>query len=474
LLAGIMPIRAQKIVSSDTFPLKFRKPPIYAACKEVKYLLFLSKDELGIACYDANFHFKQFVSHNIENLLNSSSIVGAVETGQNLTLLFRDNKHFSTLIYHPESRVFELGKNFEMGEFLYLSYFAHDNKLKVLGVKKNSSLLSIVAFDSIGTISKMEFELTKDHTLNSFNTPLSMVLYEKDPWSSSAENKLKKIDPEKYCTDLEARGDRKLFINGDELLITLNLVDASNQIIKLNLSTGAHKIYTLPFPVPQSDNAQTSRVNSFVTRNKAVCVFDNEEGFNIGIYDLDSAKYIKKWLSSGTTYNSFKNYGLVAEDMRTGYIDTFKSWSKFYKKHLLESELSIAGNTTTDDRLDLYVGATKIEKKGAVPIGGAPMMMGGGTMLIGIVAQKVISPYEYVGDLDVDSHFYLSGTIDSETLETTNPSKESVLYMKFKAGYIETMQNHSCDNIIPINLGNKFYIGYYMYDSHQYVITEYK
>jgi hypothetical protein len=208
--------------------------------------------------------------------------------------------------------------------------------------------------------------------------------------------------------------------------------------------------------------------------DKAICV---------GVYDIDSMKYLKQWGPLFASLDSIICSPLIFEDLAKK-IDTIKTWEKFQKKLFSMPILSITTDQTKNGNIDIYVAGVSFKEKES-GLGGmmstGPMGIPIGMPTTGIVSPYslsvgIVSPYSLSVEDEpiIKKHYYFRSSLHADTYTKAEMGSEAVAYHVAKKRYAEELESHDSKHITMLNRGSEFYLGYYIPDIKQYLIFRYK
>jgi hypothetical protein len=486
-------LHGQKFVASDSIELLNKDKLFSFSSSDAHYIVIKEGSKVRLIGYDTLFR-RQFVTmHHLDDVLNSKILVGAASVDGTIIILLCNKwrAHFSILLYDPLSRKFRSGVNFDMDSYVYLNWFTQSHKLNIIAIKKRSSVISIVSMDSSGLTDKKTFDLSAEKFGNLVTLLLSDELVVSHyNYASVVENlTLKKISPGTYRSDLDPDDLCKMYYDDKEVIITLNTTtSAFTQVLQLNMISGAYTNYKIPYAKNSVVPGEVCDRSSFLVDHKLFTLFVCTNGLSIGIYDLDSNKYIKQWgpdfqslsniISSLLVYEKIENKAtLNIYEITYGKKDTIESWANFQKKMLTMPILSISADKTAAGNFDVYVsGLTVIEKTPGTSMGGGlPMGFGGASFATGVGSFSMDPASCYEEDQPkVRKRYFFKCSLNGNNFEKTGESHESAIFAKFQMEYLSHINSGNQSNCTRFNLGNRFYLGFYMLDAGDYVIQEFK
>ncbi|MCW3124961.1 MAG: hypothetical protein JWO03_619 [Bacteroidetes bacterium] len=444
----------QQIIASDAVSIKSAKSKIFPfSGPSANYVAIKEKSSVILLHYDTAFKLQEKVARDLDDVLNSDVLVGAAQTGSIVTFLLSDKKqnHFSTLIYQTDGH-FRPGINFDMDDHMYLNWIAQNGYLAVLAVKKKSSILSLLILDSSGIRTKQVFDLSKENFMTFQKTTLYDVF---------SDHLLKHIQPGAYQSDLSAPYLCKMYYTESELSLTLDVRSITTQVIRLNLKSGSYKNDIVPFAQNKSQAGDGVDGNSFLAGHHLATAFIYPRGMSVGIYDLDSSRYLAEWCSCSSSWDSLVSSPLQNANMVTGDITSIPKKEKFLNKIYGTSLLSIAMNEMPDGSIELYAGGLEKISTGG---GGGVMIMSGGGMGGGVpMMMPTGSSAGDDGDIEssVKRHYYFWSALSMPLLKKTERSKTGELYSKFIDDYYGRLYGDPHKNVCQFNFGTHFYIGFY-------------
>ncbi len=438
------------------------------------FLVIKTHSELYIYSYDTSFQINFHITKDINEKSNNTELIGAVQTGNTLAVLLSDKKQktFTTMLVDLNSHQVLPSYSFKLDNLCYLNYFERDGKLNILTIKDNSSLFSVITFDSSGHQASMHYDLSTEKFNGDKVILFSYLLEDEDQSMYTHKHRLDRINPGEYVGDITSRYYGKMYTSGDELFITLNwhIAAPRTQVIRLNLKHETYKYYNVPYSTSAANEFRISQVCSFLLGHKLYTAITNDKSLEVGVYDLDSNRYLRHWGPDERSLDSLISSPYLDENLKRGKIDTIQSLKKFLAKAM---DLSISANQNGNGGIDIYIGETLNNSGG----GGGMMMMGApgmGSAMAPIMFSIPGGPFTKHATPDVIKHRFFWCTIDSATYLKSSSSARMAAYRKYEEKYYELLDLNEEDDITTVNYGSVFYLGSYFPDQSLYIFRRYE
>jgi hypothetical protein len=496
LLCSIL--HGQELYTSDTIAMETDKASTLAVKgRDGAYLLVKTKHLLHI--YDCNKAYRLSLprNKNLDDLPNSNQLCGAEAIGGILTVILTDAKtrHFTVVQYDRHSGAFLPPYHFDMEDILYVSHFVHDDHLAVLGIKKNSSLLSVFSFDTAGHGRSMKFDLS---TEKFDGKPLDLQYFIDD-----GGHVLHKYLPDVYYTELETRCLSKLYVHANELFIVMNKSLETTELVRLDLRMGGYDHYSVPIALQNTKHYTISDVATFMLGHRLYTAALYNRQLEVSVYDHDSRSFIRRWGPAQASIDSLASSPYLYENFKKATTDTLTA-KKFFSKLSL---LSIAANLNAKGDVDLIIGMP-VESSGgpfgdmllpgvkpsdygmglAPAIGmppegvmndGPEMASAAGGFPVGIPTMPMMMPQTMWffpmmngSEPTVNKHCYFYTTLDTTTYQRAAPSQQLIAYTKMRSKYFAV--HEAAQNISVLNCGTYFVLGDYYPDQLRYCFRLYK
>jgi len=470
-------IYAQQLFKTDSLSIASDKTTSFAVKGTNGVMLLIKGDsKLHILFYDTSFRMKLHMDKDVNEKLGTNELIGAVQTGNTLTILLSDTKqkNFTTILVDVYSHQFLPAYDFILDKSGYLNYFERNGKLNVLTIKNESSLFSIITFDSTGRRAVMDFDLSEEKFNGDKAVDFSYLLEDENQSMYTHRHRLDKINTGEYISDITSRYFAKMYTAGDELFITINWRTGLHrtQVIRLDLKYGHHKYYNIPYPGSPEDEYKISQVCSFLLGHKLYTAFTNDKNLEVGIYDLDSCQYIRHWGPDQRSLDSIISSPFIDENLKKGKTDTIKTLRKFLGKSF---DLSISANQNGNGDIDIFIGEA-LDNSGG---GGGGMMMGApmggmGAAMAPMMFYMPGIPFSKKGKPEVEKHRFFWCTIDSTSHLKSSPSARLSAFRQYEEKYYDLISLDSDDDITTLNYGSVFYLGSYYPAQSIYLFRRYK
>jgi hypothetical protein len=248
-------------------------------------------------------------------------------------------------------------------------------------------------------------------------------------------------------------------------------------VIALDLDQKIYANYLIPYSRNNSKPGQECDGNSYLIDHRLVTAFVYPEGLSVGLYDLDSSRYLKQWGPGYESLDSFRGSPYLYENAINGKADTIDNSKTFQKKIFGMPRLSVSANQTSEGDLEIYIGGIEAETSPGGP-GGMAVAGGGGMYGGGIIVTSMGSATKAHADdetaANVKKHYFFRSTLDKQTFSPKPASYESKVYEAYSQDLFMILHSELRKNAVQFNQGRKFYLGFYVPDQGVFCIARYK
>ncbi|MGG6229469.1 hypothetical protein [Tenacibaculum sp. SDUM215027] len=311
------------------------------------YTLILSnkeKDKFALIKFNFDSNKVEFIEDALK--VKKMIFLQSVNKGATSHLLFLDEK---------ESNI--ISKNFTINDKITTTTFLLKNEQFLINNDREISLKKLLPDYKKANhreIKNIEYELTKIK-----ETPYKTNIIE-NTFFEGAVYSTKRAQLSPTSVELTSRYN-KLYINNNDVIITLDKNQFYTQILTLNLTNGSHTFEKIKKPLFEEQNMY-KRSNSFIYDNNIFLIATSKNKLVCTIYNLKDKQKIKQIEANKNEPISFKNSSIVQEGGAFNKHRNFEETNKFLRK-ISESNIGI-GVTKYNNTYEIVIGAEKQAMKG--------------------------------------------------------------------------------------------------------------
>ncbi len=314
---------------------------------EDNYMLVLSNNKrTKFATVKFSFNTNQVLFTEDQFSMKNLRFLQSVNKGNTTHLLLLDEKTSSIISrkYTTDNKITSTIFNFENEKFLI-------NDKKKVPLKK---LLTDYTKPNHREIKNIIYELTKIN-----ENPYENEIVNKTFSTTTSRNQ---VNP--TSIELTSRLN-KLYINKNNIIITLDKNRFYTQILTLNLENGFHSFDSMKKPLFNINNMY-KRSNSFIHNNVIFLVASSKNILTLSIYDFKSKKLLKEITTKENEVIKFKNSPIIQEGGAFKKYRDLEKTTKFLRK-ISESNIGI-GAVKNEEGYEIIIGSVKQSVKGSTTI----------------------------------------------------------------------------------------------------------
>ncbi|MFK5856379.1 MAG: hypothetical protein QM503_09630 [Bacteroidota bacterium] len=471
---------SQFSVASEYFPYN-QKTDVHVVTSSPESgipMIFVSGREVKVLYYSADFKLdKEIITKR--TIKNSRLYLGSYIVDSNLVISFSDKK--LTIISHL---VIDLrtGESMEM-PFIkvvsqkYIASWEVSDSLFVASIKENSNTIIIRKFFGKGDYAVGDFNF--DSIVRDIDSSSNFVtlfnLFD------TQEGRLQKIDHSIPASLKLASAKNKIYLVGEEVLITLDGANNTTYLLTLNIQNNTHSFEMYPYNALK--DGQISAIgNSFIYHNTIFQLSSNSYELGVSIRDLDSP-------GKGVYYNvlksdkiKFSNSGISERNEKEGFmfgspvVREIRTTRKFLKE-LWKMKPAISVFSKYPDFQILIGGVVGIHQ--AAGVIASTRLSSGGEMIVSTSGNLFMPDPDY--NIPTNYSFssyssrksaYFSSVVDTKTFSHKNKS-----ISKYTYDYIIEYANYMPGRyglVTVFKIKNDYYLGYYKYSNKTYNIEWFK
>lgn len=369
------------------------------------------------------------------------------------------SKFQSLLLDYKSSNGFLTELNLKLDEQIYLESFSYNNHFYILTSLKKTSILKLHKIDNKNNISTIDIDFNDvEFTMNGFK--VNLYVYVKDLVC-------KKITETDNISFDKLSSVLKLYVEKNKLFLTIDNYSDCTRVFETNLDTYEKKYRKISSNNSKEENELILRSNSFYRDNKLYQIKGNKKNMIIYIYDLLTNNYVKKLtINRNSTCNEhnvpLKNISLES-NIRINLLDkkmkNEKNCSKKFRKIIKTDDIGLSVNNL-NYYLRMHIGGYSAPKRG----GGGGMVMGGGTMAVGMAGggtivmptpgfNTLVSPKKAVTEM-------MHSSISKEALENIKDKNIKDKNEKLK-DFNKEMEDDDIELADVVNKENSLIFSYY-------------
>ncbi|MES2621174.1 MAG: hypothetical protein V4615_10010 [Bacteroidota bacterium] len=301
-------------VSQSTAQNKFASIPdlsakarTYSYSNEGKLIYFIrDKKILHVLVYDTAFTLLKQVRYNLEDFIDKSEgVLGVTEINKMPSLFFGDKRlaSFSSIsldigTYDVLQHSYPVLPN----EQYYLNSFSANGKFYVVCfTDKEPSGLILKEYKGDGSVT--------DHLISLVDLPLNLGYFEQvnQLFYEIDVSSLKKIRWDAPNNNITAGAWSKFYVHNNQLLITLNNVPDTTQIISIDLDTYQKKFRKIPSGNFVSKKDRRLNDNSFLIDDKLFYVAACREQLLLKVLDFETGATLQQFATNKEEEIKYRN-----------------------------------------------------------------------------------------------------------------------------------------------------------------------
>lgn len=236
-----------------------------------------------------------------------------------------------------------ISKNSSFDKLVFLESVNLQDKTHLIFIKKPSSTLVIVSFDTKGNYTTDSIDLSEVNFLTTDNEAcqLSELMYVKRKGSGVTDalntyyKTFKTIEGDNRPISFQnASYANKLFIKNDNLTFTFDKNKNYTQVLKLNLNSKEYSFEKFKKPF---FNETKKKTNSFLIEDNILALGVTNDTLSLNIYNLSDKKLIKNYAFSSEEEITFKNTSMFQKGSTYGNRHKQLKTAQFLKKMYLSN-----------------------------------------------------------------------------------------------------------------------------------------
>jgi len=308
LLFSFVSLFSQEVISENPLRLKGglsdRResiPIINSVSKELS-LFIVDRKTMYLNKYDKTFNLLDQLKFERPKT-QAKNIIDAVESnkGQYLFLVSNNSKKKLELItIDSQTKTTDLITTSILPKNeRYLKAFAHKNQIFILTLTPKTSKVTIHKIKGVTDIETLKYDLTNDTFFDKYDKPI--VLYK--IFSAFNGTTIKSnLEIERIESDIPnslevASKKTKLYLEGDNIVLSIDISNRYTQLITLDLNTNNSDLVTIEKPQLQGvnrNNKQFVKSNSFLSKKLLYQISGIRGEMKFNVTDLSSKKVIKE------------------------------------------------------------------------------------------------------------------------------------------------------------------------------------
>ncbi|MEP2238909.1 MAG: hypothetical protein ABJI22_11155 [Maribacter sp.] len=367
--------------------------------------------------FDENLTLLNDSEYN-NTLISQQKIIGyeATDKGEIRLYVSTNNKRNFTVLTLFENALSIAKIDLKLKGEKPIKTINYNNKFYLLSINKGSSTINVYIFEG-KHVEKKVYPFNTEVFLNWTNDalPLSEVI---------TKQNIEFIEPNIPLPIEQTSSPIKIYLNADNLILTLNHRREETKILILNLSDSESKVKNIPMPNLEFINEKAHRINSFLFQNKLFQVSALPKAMSFQITNIESLENISNYSFTEDEPIPFKNSPIYEEanllsNDKTKEIEKTK---KFLRK-VSNTDLGIAVYQT-NNILNISIGGSKELNPDMNGIVTAGILFGA----IGAAVYASLSPTSRTYDLYTNSKsVYVKSLFSAQSFQNIegNASKNS-------------------------------------------------
>ncbi len=248
----------------------------------------------------------------------------------------------------------------------YLESFMVNNDFYVLTIRKHSSIINVYRFTKATEAEKMTFDFSDvNFNQSNYRDLYGTLLRLKDSNSDQEESNdftkfsIEKVDPANPTPIGLSAVRNKLYIDEEEIFITIDKDKAKTRVLKMNLKDGSKRYNEVSKERIKDEDVYRNISNSFLYKENLFQVKLNKSMLGITIKQIDNDSLLMTYQLDKKGELEFKNSPFYKNSyvsrLMNSNMDTLSA-SKPILKNLFQRHLGVAVYQN-DDALEMVVGA---------------------------------------------------------------------------------------------------------------------
>jgi len=293
------------------------KSQTYSYSNEEKLIYFVrDKKILHVLVYDSTFSLIKQTRYNLEDFIDKSEgVLGVTEINKRPSLFFGDKRLASFSSISLDLGTFDvLQHSYPVlpARQYYLNSFSASGKFYVICFTDKEPLgLVIKEYKGDGSVT--------DHLISLSDLPLNLDYFEEmyrlffelntepTPFSAADVSSLKKIRWDEPNNNITAGAWSKFYVKGNQLIITINNVADTTQVISIDLGTYQKQFRKIPSGNPLCKKDRRVNDNSFLIDDKLFYVAACREQLLLKVLDFESGATLKEFVTNKEEEIKYKN-----------------------------------------------------------------------------------------------------------------------------------------------------------------------
>ncbi len=401
-------------------------------------------------------------------------LIGSSISKNNIYRLFLTNnrhKKFGVISFSYTDKEFSMKElDFKPKDEKFIQTVTYNNKLYLITIKKNSSILNIYLFDDNANYKINQIDLSREVLINDLYARVHLYNLLVAPQGFSSNINIKKIDETTPNAIETTSEETKMYIDKDtgKIIFTFDENKDITQIVDIDLNNFGATIKKIEKPkLTEETTVNYRKSNTFIADDKLYALTSSNKELIFTVNDYNTKNLIKEYTLKQDDSITFKNTPIIQEKGSSSVREMEKT-RKFLRK-ITSSDVGIAVYKKNNEYVVTLGGKKEIQRGAMLPMGfGA---IGGATAVL--ISGAFFNPtyFAYSGytttkstyiDCLFDSNFnHIKGDIGKNAFDKVKDFTELPENKNIKAETLFKIKNHTV-------------FGYYSRKSKSYSLVKFE